>query len=478
MWSVTQTLLAISAAAVVGSFCSLTIPYLVFGNFHTIFGINVTAEVAFAAMWAFRYWRLIVHLVSYLLYRPYSHPMDPELIPRDVTVILPTVQPSGDVFLRCCETVCRPRPAAFYIVVGRNSQLVQAEEVCCSPRRQYPDIHIVARSSGSPGKRIQVAHVIPFINTKITILVDDHVFWPERFFVSILAPFHHDPSIALVGTNKRVTLDEGASPFAAYWNLLGATYLERHNFEIVATSSIDGGIFAVSGRTSAIRTSVLQAPDFLPRYLSETIGLCPGLRFTHEPLGPDDDNFITRYVMTMTALDAETDKYKSKSKGLLRVVIQSEPSACIETPLGSYPKFLHTCLRWARTTFRSNAASLRSRDVWASQPWSVYGVYLAGVTNFALANDVLLAWLLARTRACARRPVEVMGSLVAWMLLTKMVKVAPYFYRNPRHIVFFPLYIFFGYWHSCLKLVSLLTFWDASWSGRTAEELAGESVKE
>jgi hypothetical protein len=105
--------------------------------------------------------------------------------------------------------------------------------------------------------------------------------------------------------------------------------------------------------------------------------------------------------------------------------------------------------------------------VWRRQPWSVYGVYLAGLTNFAVVVDGLLLVLLCGT-PWGGRPAPLLA-LVAWILLTKLVKLAPYFWRRPRDLVFFPGYVLFAYFHSFLKLWSLITFWDISWSGRNIE---------
>lgn len=447
MWAPTLLMLATSALWVTTAFCTVTLSYLVYGPYYsTMLKTEITATDAFFALFAFRYLRFLVHLISYFMYKPTPNPEHPKFSADDVTVVLPTIEPSGDVFRKCLETVCLQQPRAFYIAVGRDDLLDPAEECVAGLRLRYPNIDIQCHSSGTPGKRIQIAHVVPRIRTAITILVDDHVFWPRTYLPAILAPFQ-DPRVGLVGTSKRVTVESRASVWGALWNFLGAVYLERHNFEIAASTTIDGGIFAVSGRTCAIRTARLAEPEFQQRYLNETFGL---LGREWGPLGADDDNFITRYMV-------------EKDVGIR---VQLSRDATIETPLGEFPKFLKTCLRWARTTFRSNTRSLLLANVWRAQPWSVYGVYIAGLTNFALVFDGLLLRLLARTPWYAAAPRRSVAALAAWILLTKLVKLVPYFARNPRHLVFFPCYVLFAYFHSLLKLWSLLTFWDISWSGR------------
>ncbi|KAK3328773.1 hypothetical protein B0H66DRAFT_596389 [Apodospora peruviana] len=120
-------------------------------------------------------------------------------------------------------------------------------------------------------------------------MLDDHVFWSPSLLTSILCPFNTPAGgskIGLFGTNTRVRRRPGLTLWPRIWNMLGSLYLERHNFETCATNAIDGGVFVVSARTLAIRTSILYHPDFLAGYVHETFlfGLLA-------PLNPDDDNF-------------------------------------------------------------------------------------------------------------------------------------------------------------------------------------------
>ncbi len=73
---------------------------------------------------------------------------------------------------------------------------------------------------------------------------------------------------------------------------MGALYLTRHNFEIRATNAADGGVFVVSGRALLVRANVVKDKEFLGRYMNKRF-FC-GL---FGPLAPDDDNFVTRWVM-------------------------------------------------------------------------------------------------------------------------------------------------------------------------------------
>jgi cellulose synthase/poly-beta-1,6-N-acetylglucosamine synthase-like glycosyltransferase len=149
-----------------------------------------------------------------------------------------------------------------------------------------PRIQVIAASFAN--KRQQIYEAIPRITTPITILADDDIKLPSESLPHILASFE-DSKIGAVGTCQSVRRRPGLGMIDQIWQYLGECYIERRNFEISATSHMDGGISCLSGRTAAIRTKILQTQDFITGYVTETwLGI---------PLNADDDNFVTRLLV-------------------------------------------------------------------------------------------------------------------------------------------------------------------------------------
>ncbi|KAH1435355.1 hypothetical protein KXX32_008778 [Aspergillus fumigatus] len=400
--------------------------------------------VVFLHLFVFRYLRLIVHLISFwLFYHPTPVPKNPALSPSDCTIILPTVDPKNRDFEECITSCLRNTPGAIIIVTVGDQLTKLTKDIIAPYKRIFPNTEISVRTADEANKRRRVAHGLRYVKTKITVLLDDHVVWPtERFLPTILAPFE-DPKVGIVGTNKRVRRTDTGFNIRSFWNMLGALYLERHNFEIRATNAIDNGVFVVSGRTSAHRSEILKDPKFIAEFTNERFFF--GL---FGPLNADDDNFITRWDV----------------RHGWKVKIQYCPDAMIETTLGTYPKFLSQCLRWVRTTWRSNSASLfTDRTVWYTQPWCVYAVYWTSFVNFALFYDGALAYTLLKSPLGTA---DNLKYLAAWIFCTKMVKLTPYFLREPQDLVMLPGYFAFAYFHSLIKLYAGLTFWETNWGGR------------
>ncbi|KAK4617612.1 hypothetical protein CLAFUW4_11806 [Fulvia fulva] len=352
----------------------------------------------------------------------------PKLHPSDCTIIIPTVDPENAGFKECLTTVLTNHPAAILIVtVGLDKQDLVERVI---KEFNHGKTKIRAMQQALANKRRQVAFALPHVQTEIVVLVDDHVYWPsEKFLPTILAPFE-DPK--------------------------DCVYLKRHNFEIAATNAIDGGVFVLSGRTSAHRTVILQDPQFIE-------GLSNEMFFFGKfgPINPDDDNFITRWEV---------------KKGW-KLRIQYCDDARIETDLGNKEKWSQQCLRWVRTTWRSNSCSLfTDRVVWWRQPWCVYAVYWTSFFNFALFYDAALLLTLWKTTFGGQgwTPTVI---LAVWIFLSKMIKLIPHFRRCPADVLLIPWYLGFAYYHSWLKPKALFTFWDCTWGGRNIAAINAEAAK-
>ena len=248
----------------------------------------------------------------------------------------------------------------------------------------------------------------------------------------------------------------------SFCNLLGCLYLERHNFDHRTTFQLSGSVSVISGRTSAHRTSIVQCASFLRAFVNDYcfFGLVG-------PLNADDDTFITRWNV---------------NRGW-KLGYQDRVEARVETTIGDeggFGKFLSQNVRWMRTAWRSNLTSLFAEGIiWNVSPWCFYSVYLTSLVNFALFYDGSLVFTLylAVHQLGSRHMGFYMFLLLSWILTSKMVKTAPYFYRHPRDLVYLPGCILFGYCHSFIKFFALLTFWQTAWGSRKlGDEIPSETV--
>jgi hypothetical protein len=270
----------------------------------------------------FRFNRLFVQAPVWCRVKPIALPKEPSLSNKDVTVVIPTICADGDLesFKRTLESINGTNPHGIIVV----TPAARVETIRNMATAVNKTIEVVGSSRTS--KRYQLWLGIAKVRTEIAVLADDDVEWRWKTTAMshLLAPFA-DTYTGAVGTCQRVER-------TSWWNpveFLGALYITRRNQEITATSRIDGGLSCLSGRTLAIRTTLVQQTWFREKYLGE--------KWHGLSLNPDDDNFITRWVFS--------GKYK--------IQIQSAEDVVVHTTLGTTcSSYIAQCIRWERSRWR------------------------------------------------------------------------------------------------------------------------------
>ncbi|KAF2090720.1 glycosyltransferase family 2 protein, partial [Saccharata proteae CBS 121410] len=394
----------------------------------------------FVVLFVYRYLRTFVNWLVWVCSEPFPLPAAPTYSPEDVTVICPTVNPSGEEFEECMRSVLAAGAHQVLVSVPNAEKKKLGKRVC---KAISPKIRVVQAHQAN--KRSQINAALPWVTTKMTAFIDDHVFWPKNFLVHSLAPAE-SPLVGAIGTEKSVhRLHKNQGFWVDFANFIGCLYIERLNFECVSMSRIDGGVPLLPGPTQILRTEIVRTKHFMNEFESEHAFRMVG------PLNADDDNFVTRYIINHD----------------WKIEVQSGPEATMEITLGEWPKINAQLLRWARTVWRSTFASLVvERKCYTRNPWTTYALHFASLTNFSLFWDFYLPYLLWEALSGSAWMSYAMVSLVAWIVFFKMVKVWAYFRRNPSDIVYIPLYFLFGWYHSWLKAKAMFTSYVTTWGSR------------
>ena len=272
----------------------------------------------------FRYARFLLNIISYWTFKPIPLPVEPSYASNDVTIIIPSLDGDNEELRETIRTCLRTDPYEI-ILVTVDANLQRANNMA----RMMCSKKLKVLSVAQANKRRQMCRAIPEVQTSIIVFADDDVIWPTKIMPWILAPFE-DPQMGGVGTCQRLRRRSKRN----VWDVLGASYLERRNFDISACTHIDGGLPCLSGRTVAYRTSIFQDPLFVHAFTNET--------WRTYQLNADDDNFVSRWMV---------------SHGW-KTYIQIHRECEIQTTLQSNWKYIKQCLRWSRSNWRSNIQSM------------------------------------------------------------------------------------------------------------------------
>ncbi len=151
------------------------------------FSLNKWAQT-FIILFLFRYTRLVVNTLSFLTYKPTPIPIFPRIsmqLPENVTVIIPTVEPSGIDFENCIYSIMKNNPAEIIIVTAGTGTETEARKACNS---YYNASVFRFFHCKIPNKRTQVCEALPKVGpfkTSHTQTMDllslKTVQWPQGY---------------------------------------------------------------------------------------------------------------------------------------------------------------------------------------------------------------------------------------------------------------------------------------------------------
>jgi hypothetical protein len=86
-------------------------------------------------------------------------------------------------------------------------------------------------------------------------------------------------------------------------------------------------------------------------------------------------------------------------------------------------------------------------------------LHIATFTSLSFFFDPLILWLTHKATAQWSDNIQFYATVaqLAWMLVTKYVKLHGLFVREPSDLLFLPTSILFGYFHGFIKLYALFT---------------------
>lgn len=218
--------------------------------------------------------------------------------------------------------------------------------------------------------------------------------------------------------------------------------------KLISITAIDGSLSTLSGRTAAYRAEILQTKDFAWYFANDS---WRGL-----PLNSDDDKCLTRYVY---------------SNGW-RIAIQFDARAVLETTVENGPKYIKQCLRWARAHWRGNCTVMENESYWrfSTMPWGTYVIYWGSYLTPTIFWELLMFAFLYGAVGGTSSAVRYYAAFGTWVLMSKLVKYTPHFWRYPQDMRFIPAALMFSYLHGFLNVYCYFTMTNTHWGSKDGIE--------
>ncbi|KAI1842498.1 hypothetical protein JX265_012690 [Neoarthrinium moseri] len=291
--------------------------------------VDYTWRMAFtlAAFWAWNICDKAITSYYSKRYKPVPLPENPSYSPRDVSIIVPTID-TESTFTECMRLWLKSEPREIIIVtVARNKdRVVQLVEPFQDDANK-----IIILTAPRANKRQQLVIGVAAARAGILALVDDDVFWRNECVVPyLLAPFE-DPTIgAVAGIQSAEIPPERRDPqVITAWEAIAAYDMHQWKGSREVHFTADGGCWCLSARTLLIRTAILRNLEFTKAYTQELIG--------HRVVNTADDVILTEWVFDQG----------------WNVSIQNLAEAEVTTNIHRDYRFAWQVLRWDRGNFRS-----------------------------------------------------------------------------------------------------------------------------
>lgn len=345
----------------------------------------------------------------------------------DVTAIIPVYQPPPS-FMKTIESLVKN---------GVPKILVVADITCVDNVRdmvkEYPQVEIIPESK--PGKRSAMATGLKEVRSRLTFFVDDDIQWCDTALEYLVHPFNHSDKIKGVGCEHKARKKHAFDVEM----ILCDMRLSVRMLELFSTSVIDKGASCISGRTACYVTNFIQEEEFYEQFLNE--------KFFGMQVVSGDDKFLTRYVM--------------KKGG--KIWHQGGKKCDLSTTFERGSRFMKQLLRWSRNTWRSDITCLFiERAIWRNNPFTAIVMLDKVVTPFFLMYGLFYVPISAIIK---QDYVMFVGWLI-WLIVSRMLRLAYYFIKNPWHVIFIPFFIIFQYIQGVVRVWALFTLYERGWGTR------------
>jgi cellulose synthase/poly-beta-1,6-N-acetylglucosamine synthase-like glycosyltransferase len=387
--------------------------------------VDIFTLIPLGILGAIRWSSWTIRRVCAMFYRP--------ILPgyfEPISIVVPVYQEDPEIFAKAM-TSWLENPVFEVICV-----IDVTDEVCIAISRRFEELWGRVRTiiTDVPGKRDALAKGWRAATTPLVALVDSDTIWDRDVALWVTVPFG-DPMVGGVGTRQNVYEPRGL------WQNVADLYLDLRYFdEIAGQSTVGQAVSCLSGRTAVYRRALLD--EIEEEFLTET--------FLGVQCMSGDDKRLTTLLL----------------KQGYKTVLQREARVWSTFP-DQFRRFTQQRVRWARNTWRSDLRAMGSSWFWSHR-------YLAYTTvDKAISCFTLLVAPCFFLWSVVTEHWRLTLILATWWVISRGVKLLPYFGRKPQNVVMLPVFIGITIYMAILKIFALITIRQHKWLTRDVAVVDG-----
>jgi glycosyltransferase involved in cell wall biosynthesis len=378
-------------------------------------------------LWRWTYW--LVRRLGAAMYRPNSSGWPANSKKLTLTIVTPVYNEDEALFKQAMKSWIDNGVDEIVAVIDKTNKVAIVQYEKEYGGRKDVKCRIVV--TPKPGKRAALCDGINRAGGDLIALVDSDTVWGPNVRDISIACFA-DKSVGGVTVAQRISNPNTVSN-VLFDILLWTRYREEVPFLLGL-----GRLFnTLSGRTAIYRREAILNEDYdnLHDLRHETFLGTRGVS--------GDDKRLSHLIM-------EQGWHVAFAKG----------AEVYTEGMDKKRVFLKQRLRWTRNSWRADLRAIKKGWVW-KHPVLAY---------FIIDRFIQPFFMLLGPVACAVAAIEerwlVVGTLVIWWFVSRLIKLSGYFYKYPKRLTYLPAYIIYSYANAVMKIYALATLAEHSWATR------------
>ncbi|KAM0562963.1 hypothetical protein ACHAPJ_001806 [Fusarium lateritium] len=315
--------------------------------------------------------RFTLNQIGHAKYRSASLPQGPRTVmPNNCSVILPIKYPHDPNLETCVQSILTNSPAHLYIVTVGIEARNQIAGKLGRLRALYGETQINVGAVNKANKRRQIAHALSNINTQVTVITDQGVYWPKSFFGYALLPFEN-AEVAAVTVPKLARKPLPKSAWGSFWACLISCYYALLSDENRDVNTLDQSAL-FGGSAVLFRSYHCATEEFKSKFEDETCF------FGRSGVLKEDEHFfLNRYFL----------------QNACKVAFQDTAGATVQVDQDSVLEFISEYLRTTRNTWRLSISML-THETRRIFPGGCFVTWLSSLVSFTILTDALIIILM------------------------------------------------------------------------------------